>query len=53
MRHISTNLLTMETSNALNTLVLSRHPHPHHHSDCVVRALNQKDKSGMDVIQIS
>ena len=33
------NQLTQETNNALNTFVPSRHPHTHHHSDCVVRGL--------------
>jgi hypothetical protein len=32
--------LTKETSNAFTTFVLSRHPHSHHHSDCVIRALD-------------
>ena len=35
-----TTTLLKETNNALNTFVLSRHPHSHHHSDCVVRTLN-------------
>ena len=34
-----TTNLTKETSNALNTFVLSRHPHPHYYSDCDIRSL--------------
>jgi hypothetical protein len=58
------NPLTKETSNALNTFVLSRHPHPHYYSDRNIRALGdafpyltftklEKVAAGMDAIQLS